>query len=146
MHFTRQFLNKTWQIQLRLHLFILWAIFLFSFTLRKTRVYPKYSWLVPPSIQQLWCRESPVSDRTTMYSKSVCQVTRNWVDVGSSLTRLLMRFMNFTASVRNVLYSPSYLLIFYKIGLTDFFYTYPQLHIQIFKTSIFSDVLKFQHH
>jgi hypothetical protein len=38
------------------------------------RVYPKYSGLVPPSIQQLWQREVPVDSRTTKYSESVCQI------------------------------------------------------------------------
>jgi hypothetical protein len=46
------------------------------------RVHPKYSGLVPPSIQQLWLREAPVDGRTTMSSESVCQVARSWVDVG----------------------------------------------------------------
>jgi hypothetical protein len=41
-----------------------------------TRVYPKYSGLVPPSIQQLWYREAPVHGRTTMSSESLCQVAR----------------------------------------------------------------------
>jgi hypothetical protein len=38
-----------------------------------------------------------------MYSESVCQVARSWVDVGSFHTRLVVRFMIFTASVRNIL-------------------------------------------
>jgi hypothetical protein len=38
-----------------------------------------------------------------MSSESVCQVARSWVDVGSFHTRLVVRFMNFTASVRNIL-------------------------------------------
>jgi hypothetical protein len=33
----------------------------------------------------------------------VCQVTRIWVDVDSFHTRLVVRFINFTASVRNIL-------------------------------------------
>jgi hypothetical protein len=49
-----------------------------------THIYPKYSGLVPPSIQQLWYREAPVDGRTTMSSESVCQVTRSCVDVGSA--------------------------------------------------------------
>jgi hypothetical protein len=65
--------------------------------------HPKYSGLVPPPIQQLWKREAPVDDRTTMSSESVCQVARSWVDVGSLHTRLVVRFMIVTASVRNIL-------------------------------------------
>jgi hypothetical protein len=38
-----------------------------------------------------------------MSSESVCQVARRWVDVGSFHTRLEVRFMIFTASVRNIL-------------------------------------------
>jgi hypothetical protein len=38
-----------------------------------------------------------------MSSESVCHVARSWVDVGSFHTRLLVRFMIFTASVRNIL-------------------------------------------
>jgi hypothetical protein len=53
-----------------------------------TRWYPKYSGLVPPSIQQLWSREAPVDGRTTMCSESACQVARSWVNVGSFHTRL----------------------------------------------------------
>jgi hypothetical protein len=51
------------------------------------RRYPKYSGLVPPSIQQLWCREAPVDGRTTMSSESVCNVARSWVEVGSPSVR-----------------------------------------------------------
>jgi hypothetical protein len=72
-------------------------------------VYPTYSGLVSPSIQQLWQREAPVDCRTTMSSESVCQVARSWVDVGSFHKRLVVIFINFTASVRNILYTPSYL-------------------------------------
>ena len=53
-----------------------------------TRWYPKFSGLVPPSIQQLWKREAPVDGRTAMSSESVCQVALSWVDVGSFYTRL----------------------------------------------------------
>jgi hypothetical protein len=38
-----------------------------------------------------------------MSSESVCQVVRSWVDVGSFQMRLVVRFMIFTASVRNIL-------------------------------------------
>jgi uncharacterized RDD family membrane protein YckC len=38
-----------------------------------------------------------------MSSELVCQVARSWVDVGSFHTRLVVRFMVFTASVRNIL-------------------------------------------
>jgi hypothetical protein len=44
-----------------------------------------------------------------MSSESVCQVTRSWVDVGSFHARLLVRFMIFTALVRTILDTPSYL-------------------------------------
>jgi hypothetical protein len=43
-----------------------------------------------------------------MSSESVCEVARSWVDVGSFHTFLVVRVMNFTASVRNVLDTPSY--------------------------------------
>jgi hypothetical protein len=46
-----------------------------------------------------------------MSSESVCQVARSWVDVGSFHKRLVVRFMNFTASVRNILDTPSYMLV-----------------------------------
>jgi hypothetical protein len=71
-----------------------------------SRVYPNYSGLVPPSIQQLWLRKAPVDGRTTMSSESVCQVARSWVDVGSFHTRLVVRVMIFTASFRNILNLP----------------------------------------
>jgi hypothetical protein len=48
-----------------------------------------------------------VDGRFTMSSESVCQVARSWVDVGSFHTHLAVRFMIFTASVRNVLDTPS---------------------------------------
>jgi hypothetical protein len=73
------------------------------------RVYPKYSGLVPPSLQQLCYREAPADGRTTMSSESVCHVARSWVEVGSFHTRLVVRFKIFTASVRNILDIPSYL-------------------------------------
>jgi hypothetical protein len=41
-----------------------------------------------------------------MSSESVCRVARSWVDVGSFHTRLVVRFMIFTASVRNILDNP----------------------------------------
>jgi hypothetical protein len=44
-----------------------------------------------------------------MSSESLCQVARSWVDVGSFHTRLVVRFMNFTASVRNILDTASYM-------------------------------------
>jgi hypothetical protein len=43
-----------------------------------------------------------------MSSESVCQVARSWVGVGSFHMRLVVRFMIFTASVRNILGTPSY--------------------------------------
>jgi hypothetical protein len=43
-----------------------------------------------------------------MSSGSVCKVARSWVDVGSFDTRLVMRFTNLTASVRNILDSSMY--------------------------------------
>jgi hypothetical protein len=73
-----------------------------------TRVYPKCSGPVSPSIQQLWEREVPVDGRTIMSSEPVYQVTRSWVDVGSFDTCLVVRFMIFTASVWNILDTPSY--------------------------------------
>jgi hypothetical protein len=40
--------------------------------------------------------------------KSVCQVARSWVAVRSFRTRVVVRFMIFTASARNILDTPSY--------------------------------------
>jgi hypothetical protein len=51
---------------------------------------------------------STVDGRNSMSSESVCQVARSWVDVGSFHTRLVVRFMIFTASVRNILNTPIY--------------------------------------
>jgi hypothetical protein len=51
-----------------------------------------------------------------MSSESVCQVTRSWVDGGSFHTRLVVRFMNFTASVRNILDNPR--------SLSGYYYNY----------------------
>jgi hypothetical protein len=45
-----------------------------------------------------------------MSSESVCQVARSWVDVCSFHTRIVARFMVFTASVRNILETPSYII------------------------------------
>jgi hypothetical protein len=44
-----------------------------------------------------------------MSSESVCQVAYSWVDVGSFHTRLVVKFINFTESVRNIVDTPSYL-------------------------------------
>jgi hypothetical protein len=46
-----------------------------------------------------------------MFSESVCQVARSWADVGNFHTCLVVRFMNFRASVRNILDTSSYLLV-----------------------------------
>jgi hypothetical protein len=73
-----------------------------------TEVYPKYSGLVQPSIQQLWKREAPIDGRTTMSTESVCQVARSCMEVGSFHKRLVVRFMIFTESVRNILDTSSY--------------------------------------
>jgi ABC-type anion transport system duplicated permease subunit len=43
-----------------------------------------------------------------MSSESVCQVARSWVDVGRFHKRLVAKFMIFTASVWNILDTPSY--------------------------------------
>jgi hypothetical protein len=74
---------------------------------RTTRVYPKYSGLLPPTIQQLFYREAPVNRRTTMSSESVRQVACSWVDVGSFHMRLVVRFMIFTV-IWNILDTASY--------------------------------------
>jgi hypothetical protein len=50
-----------------------------------------------------------------MSSESVCLAARCWVEVGSFRTRLLVMFMIFTASVRNILDSPSYNLTMYSL-------------------------------
>jgi hypothetical protein len=65
-----------------------------------------------------------------MYGESVCQVARSWVDVGSFHTRLVVRFMIFTASVRNILDTPSYLFLFLQLPLLV-------CHIALYFTSFF---------
>jgi hypothetical protein len=45
-----------------------------------------------------------------MFSESVCQVARSWVDVGSFHTRLFIVFMICTAPVRNILDIPSHIV------------------------------------
>jgi hypothetical protein len=45
-----------------------------------------------------------------MSSESVCKVARSWVDVGSFHTCLVVRFRIFTASVRNILDTPTYVM------------------------------------
>jgi hypothetical protein len=60
-------------------------------------------------------------------SESVCQVTRNWVDVGSFHTRLFIIFMIFTASFRNILDIPSYRAFYcllFIIGTNKYIYIY----------------------
>jgi hypothetical protein len=47
-----------------------------------------------------------------MYNESVCQVACSWVDVGSFHTRLVLRFKIFIASVRNILDSSSYCVLY----------------------------------
>jgi hypothetical protein len=43
-----------------------------------------------------------------MSSESAYQVAHSWVDVGSFNVHLVVRFMIYTASVRNILHTPSY--------------------------------------
>jgi hypothetical protein len=58
-----------------------------------------------------------------MSSKSVCQVARSSVEVGSFYTRLVVRFIMCTASVRNILAAPSFMkwceLQFYQFRSLD---------------------------
>jgi hypothetical protein len=56
--------------------------------MENTRVDPKVSRLVPPSAQQLRYCQAAVDGSTTMFSESVCQVSRRWDDVGSFYTHL----------------------------------------------------------
>jgi hypothetical protein len=49
-----------------------------------------------------------------MSSESVCQAARSWVDVGSFHMRFVVRFMIFTASVRDILDTPSYVEVSYS--------------------------------
>jgi hypothetical protein len=81
--------------------------------LSHTRLYSKYSGLMPPSVQKLWYLDTPVDGSTTISSESVCQAARSWMDVGSLLKRLVVRFMIFTASVRNILETTSYALVLF---------------------------------
>jgi hypothetical protein len=46
-----------------------------------------------------------------MSSESLCQVARSWVDVGSFHMRLVVRFMNFIASFRNIFIQPRVSLV-----------------------------------
>jgi hypothetical protein len=76
-----------------------------------------------------------------MYSESVYQVARSWVDVGSFDKLLVVRFMIFTASVRNILdksssltqCNPSFLtqsaqLIFSSTTLQNFLFIFGLLY------------------
>jgi hypothetical protein len=51
-----------------------------------------------------------------MSSESVCQFARSWVDVGSFQTRLVVRFIIFTVSVRNILDKSSCAVIEMAVG------------------------------
>jgi hypothetical protein len=44
-----------------------------------------------------------------MYSESVCHVERGWKDEVSFQTRLVVRFIKLTPSIRNILDTPSHL-------------------------------------
>jgi hypothetical protein len=46
-----------------------------------------------------------------MSSEPVCQVAHSWVDVGSFHAHLVVRFVIFTASVQNILVTPSYICV-----------------------------------
>jgi hypothetical protein len=73
-----------------------------------------------------------------MSSESVCQVARSWVDVGSFYTRLVVRFMIFTASVWNILDTPSYMKLFFR-GICrefNFFLLLPKLSVREYITFI----------
>jgi hypothetical protein len=50
-----------------------------------------------------------------MSSESVCLVAHRWVDVGSFYTRLVVMFMIFTRSVRNILDTPSYIRVYGRL-------------------------------
>jgi hypothetical protein len=56
-----------------------------------------------------------------MSSESVCQVAPSWVDVGSFHKRLVVRFMTFTASVRNILDTHSYFYVKSIMSLNEEF-------------------------
>jgi hypothetical protein len=58
-----------------------------------------------------------------MSSESVCQVARSWVEVGSFHTRLVVRFMIFTASVRNILGIRSHFNYLSSMVANDAIYT-----------------------
>jgi hypothetical protein len=62
-----------------------------------------------------------------MSSESVCHVARGWVNVDSFHARLVMRFMSFTASVRNILDTPSYYSVLSKMVASC---TYTKLSIR----------------
>jgi hypothetical protein len=84
--------------------------------------------------------QAPVDGRTTMSSESVCQVTRSWVDVGSFHTRLVVRFMNFTASVRNILGTPSYTQFrlgrtFRNVTTASVYFTYSNIKFMEFRVA-----------
>jgi hypothetical protein len=47
-----------------------------EFMYKYTRWYPKYSGLVPPSVQQLWLCEAPVQTGQNVNSGFYCEVLR----------------------------------------------------------------------
>jgi hypothetical protein len=71
-------------------------------------MYPKYSGLVAATYTAVVVARSTSKGRTAMFSEPVCHVARSWVNVVSFHTRLVVRFMIFTESVRNILDTPSY--------------------------------------
>jgi hypothetical protein len=57
-----------------------------------------------------------------MFSESVCQVAGSWVEVGSFRMLLVVWFMIFTVSVRNIFDTPSYCILcryFVSVSLDD---------------------------
>jgi hypothetical protein len=57
-----------------------------------------------------------VDIRTTISIESTCQVACSWVDVGRFYKRLVVRFMIFTASVKNILDKTSYAVALYRVA------------------------------
>jgi hypothetical protein len=65
-----------------------------------------------------------------MYSESVYQVARSWVEVGSFHTRLVVRFTIFTASVRDVLDTPRIAQVTVCVSLIDHVSCQKYMHLK----------------
>jgi hypothetical protein len=65
-----------------------------------------------------------------MYSESVYQVARSWVEVDSFHTRLVVRFTIFTASVRDILDTPRIAQVTLCVSLIDHVSCQKYIHLE----------------